>query len=29
VLKRASCPPSTALYVQLGGSQPVGCARPV
>jgi hypothetical protein len=29
VLKRASCPASTALYVQLGGAQPVGCARPV
>ncbi|MFI6404410.1 hypothetical protein [Streptomyces sp. NPDC050548] len=29
VLKRASCPASTALYVQLGGSRPVGCARPV
>ncbi|WP_327403922.1 hypothetical protein OG194_30100 [Streptomyces sp. NBC_01288] len=29
VLRRASCPASTALYVQLGGEQPVGCARPV
>ncbi|GCB49178.1 hypothetical protein [Streptomyces sp. NL15-2K] len=27
--KRAECPLSTALYVQLGGEQPVGCARPV
>lgn len=27
--KRAGCPASTALYVQLGGSDPVGCARPV
>jgi hypothetical protein len=27
---RANCPPSTALYVQLGGDpDPVGCARPV
>ncbi|MEH0578576.1 hypothetical protein [Streptomyces sp. B21-108] len=27
---RANCPPSTALYVQLGGApNPVGCARPV
>ncbi|MDL5201692.1 hypothetical protein [Streptomyces sp. ALI-76-A] len=26
---RAKCPLSTALYVQLGGEQPVGCARPV
>ncbi|MFI9769258.1 hypothetical protein ACIHJG_20655 [Streptomyces sp. NPDC052415] len=24
---RAACPPSTALYVQLGGTHPVGCAR--
>ncbi|MFI2200816.1 hypothetical protein ACH47Z_08555 [Streptomyces sp. NPDC020192] len=24
---RAECPASTALYVQLGGSKPVGCAR--
>ncbi|MER7928975.1 hypothetical protein ABTY96_38585 [Streptomyces sp. NPDC096057] len=29
VLRRASCPASTALYVQLGGGRPVGCARPV
>jgi hypothetical protein len=29
VLRRASCPTSTALYVQLGGSRPLGCARPV
>lgn len=29
VLRRASCPASTALYVQLGGERPVGCARPV
>ncbi|MCF1599082.1 hypothetical protein [Streptomyces muensis] len=27
--KRAGCPLSTALYVQLGGEKPVGCARPV
>ncbi|SDO38260.1 hypothetical protein SAMN04487981_110181 [Streptomyces sp. cf386] len=27
--KRAKCPLSTALYVQLGGEKPVGCARPV
>ncbi|MFJ8104418.1 hypothetical protein [Streptomyces sp. NPDC096132] len=26
---RANCPASTALYVQLGGSPAVGCARPV
>ncbi|WSQ15518.1 hypothetical protein OG604_17210 [Streptomyces sp. NBC_01231] len=26
---RAKCPLSTALYVQLGGGDPVGCARPV
>ncbi|MEU6510813.1 MULTISPECIES: hypothetical protein [unclassified Streptomyces] len=26
---RAECPASTALYVQLGGSNPVGCARRV
>lgn len=26
---RDECPPSTALYVQLGGDDPVGCARPV
>ncbi|KOV59268.1 hypothetical protein [Streptomyces sp. MMG1121] len=24
---RADCPASTALYVQLGGDEPVGCAR--
>ncbi|WP_328933878.1 MULTISPECIES: hypothetical protein [unclassified Streptomyces] len=29
VPRRASCPASTALYVQLGGGRPVGCARPV
>ncbi|MEU5341746.1 hypothetical protein AB0H18_13075 [Streptomyces sp. NPDC020766] len=29
VEKRTGCPTSTALYVQLGGSKPVGCARPV
>jgi hypothetical protein len=29
VLRRASCPASTDLYVQLGGERPVGCARPV
>ncbi|MEW2245858.1 hypothetical protein ACFW6K_00655 [Streptomyces sp. NPDC058733] len=27
VAARAQCPASTALYVQLGGAQPVGCAR--
>ncbi|MFS4094021.1 hypothetical protein [Streptomyces sp. AF1A] len=27
VARRADCPPSTVLYVQLGGRQPVGCAR--
>ncbi|MDO0914786.1 hypothetical protein QQM39_29335 [Streptomyces sp. DT2A-34] len=27
--ERADCPLSTALYVQLGGEKPVGCARPV
>lgn len=27
VARRAQCPPSTALYVQLGGTTPVGCAR--
>lgn len=27
--KRAQCPLSTALYVQLGGREPVGCARPL
>ncbi|MEU1531550.1 hypothetical protein [Streptomyces fagopyri] len=26
---RSACPSATALYVQLGGSRPVGCARPV
>ncbi|WP_367322916.1 hypothetical protein [Streptomyces sp. HUAS ZL42] len=26
---RSKCPASTALYVQLGGEEPVGCARPV
>ncbi|WP_371671337.1 hypothetical protein OG985_29185 [Streptomyces sp. NBC_00289] len=29
VRSRADCPASTALYVQLGGADPVGCARPV
>ncbi|WP_041819922.1 hypothetical protein [Streptomyces davaonensis] len=29
VAKRTECPVSTALYVQLGGERPVGCARPV
>ncbi|MGW7046042.1 hypothetical protein ACWGDT_25785 [Streptomyces avermitilis] len=29
VPKRSDCPRSTALYVQLGGPDPVGCARPV
>ncbi|MFJ5773497.1 hypothetical protein [Streptomyces sp. NPDC093094] len=29
VRRRADCPASTALYVQLGGGDPVGCARPV
>lgn len=29
VTNRTDCPSSTALYVQLGGKQPVGCARPV
>jgi hypothetical protein len=29
VVRRSQCPASTALYVQLGGSRPVGCARPV
>ena len=29
VARRPQCPASTALYVQLGGSKPVGCARPV
>lgn len=27
VRSRARCPSSTALYVQLGGTDPVGCAR--
>lgn len=27
--KRGECPASTVLYVQLGGDDPVGCARPV
>ncbi|MFE3168138.1 hypothetical protein [Streptomyces sp. NPDC059224] len=27
VTVRAACPASTALYVQLGGERPVGCAR--
>ncbi|MPY59709.1 hypothetical protein FNH08_21840 [Streptomyces spongiae] len=27
--KRTECPASTALFVQLGGDDPVGCARPV
>ncbi|MFH9040039.1 hypothetical protein ACH4FA_11855 [Streptomyces sp. NPDC017966] len=26
---RSKCPESTALYVRLGGTTPVGCARPV
>lgn len=29
VAQRSQCPESTALYVQLGGDKPVGCARPV
>jgi hypothetical protein len=29
VAERARCPLSTALYVQLGGPQGVGCARPL
>ncbi|MGC0340540.1 hypothetical protein RKD20_005574 [Streptomyces sp. SLBN-8D4] len=29
VAARSRCPLSTALYVQLGGPQPVGCARPL
>ncbi|MEV5954393.1 hypothetical protein AB0M11_11565 [Streptomyces sp. NPDC051987] len=29
VASRDACPASTALYVQLGGAQPVGCARRV
>ena len=29
VVKRVNCPSSTALYVQLGGERPVGCAKAV
>jgi hypothetical protein len=29
VARRALCPPSTKLYVELGGKKPVGCARRV
>ncbi|NEB02082.1 hypothetical protein [Streptomyces sp. SID13726] len=29
VAERSRCPLSTALYVQLGGARPVGCARPL
>ncbi|NEB12478.1 hypothetical protein G3I32_27195, partial [Streptomyces coelicoflavus] len=29
VAVRADCPASTALYVRLGGTRPVGCARPL
>ncbi|MFD7402588.1 hypothetical protein ACFV7R_07905 [Streptomyces sp. NPDC059866] len=29
VTTRADCPASTALYVELGGENPVGCARPL
>ena len=29
VARRAQCPAATALYVQLDGAQPVGCARRV
>ncbi|MFJ3665320.1 hypothetical protein ACIPSE_02575 [Streptomyces sp. NPDC090106] len=29
VATRARCPVSTALYVDLGGEEPVGCARPL
>ncbi|NGO11183.1 hypothetical protein G5C60_27165 [Streptomyces sp. HC44] len=29
VEERSDCPSSTSLYVQLGGSKPVGCARPL
>lgn len=29
VTARSRCPSATALYVQLGGARPVGCARPV
>ncbi|WP_155054856.1 hypothetical protein [Streptomyces blattellae] len=27
--RRTQCPASTALYIQLGGTDPVGCARPL
>ncbi|MGW3726983.1 hypothetical protein [Streptomyces sp. NPDC000851] len=29
VATRTDCPASTALYVELGGENPVGCARPL
>ncbi|MBC9725184.1 hypothetical protein [Streptomyces sp. TRM68367] len=29
VRSRTDCPPSTALYVRLGGTTPVGCAHPM
>ncbi|MCX4236485.1 hypothetical protein ACH4Y0_27425 [Streptomyces sp. NPDC020707] len=29
VAKRPDCPASTELFVQLGGAEPVGCARPL
>ncbi|MGW2128514.1 hypothetical protein [Streptomyces coelicoflavus] len=29
VAVRSDCPASTALYVRLGGTRPVGCARPL
>ncbi|MEV5311569.1 MULTISPECIES: hypothetical protein [unclassified Streptomyces] len=29
VARRTDCPTPTALYVQLGGENPVGCARPL
>ncbi|CAL9542958.1 hypothetical protein [Streptomyces sp. enrichment culture] len=29
VATRSECPAATALYVRLGGTAPVGCARPV
>ncbi|MEV7993083.1 hypothetical protein AB0O67_14490 [Streptomyces sp. NPDC086077] len=29
VAARSGCPAATALYVQLGGARPVGCARPM
>nr|WP_229821008.1 hypothetical protein [Streptomyces ruber] len=29
VTERARCPASTTLYVDLGGPEPVGCARPL